>query len=362
MKYLLVLFFPFLLCAENNFTVCTQNLYNYGEVKAVAKRTKKSARDLDIQKKGFVKLFVKADCDVIAVQELIGNKLKEVELVLKNLTNELNQASNKNFTYQTGNSNDIAKLGFLYSQNKFRKTFSRSYSKHLLPKINYNERNRYFSRGPLRLDLENITTSEKYSFYNIHFKSQSSFHLHDSSGYKFEFDRMQMAQALKDIASSSDSTTIILGDRNSKANSASANILFGKYDLNYFKENLCKLSDSREARCRDSVDNSSIFYSTFYNDPDIKDKTLIDDIIIDRSNSFKGKFNAVSKFDFNTGMFNSKREVSDHPLLWLKLNKSKDIPINKVSATKQKQTFISKIKIFLQDLWVEFLFQLEKNI
>lgn len=313
------------------FRACTQNLSNYGDNKIAYKRTKKTNQDLKNQKEKLTTRLLLAKCDIISVQEVLAKDLDGSMKVLETLADELYRKSKIKFEYVSGKANDPqAKLGFLYKSNLFEELLSKSYYNENLPRLSKYERNRHFSRGPLRLDLKIKKNNQNVSFFNFHFKSHSTYGGFDSSGYAFEQDRMQMAQALKDIVletkrANPKNILILLGDRNGSANSASAKILSGELKLTFFNSNLCKLRENSQSSCPKHLNYTPSLVPLISNDPDIHSNSfvrntsykLIDEILIDRSSEKYVLEEKNRASDYEAGLLPPDLPVTDHPLLWI---------------------------------------------
>ena len=302
---------------------CTQNLFNFGLPEDVKLRDKKKTVGfLRNQEKHLIARFIEAKCDLIAIQEILSQHDRNTDYVLKKIARHIFVKTNKKFLYNTGKSNDIAKLGYLFDASIFKMNFASSYANYILPKLNDFERNRYFQRGPLRIDLEVIKTGRKFSIFNFHFKSASSFS-YDPAKYKFELDRMQMAAGLNEIIQNTkaeipDTIILMLGDRNSKPKTASAKILYGEYLFEHFSNNYCQITKELTPYCDKNLKKSPNFISLINPDNDylVNYYNKIDDIIIDKRKVFGA--NAPIQ-NFKASEIEPDKKASDHPLLWVEL-------------------------------------------
>ena len=312
--------------------ICTQNLFNFGKFEAVQKRLKKSKSQLELQELALAKRIIDARCELVAVQEVISRTPKEAEETLQILSDRIFKLTKKRFGVISGKSNDpLAKLGYLYRKDLFKINFSKSYSYYLLPHITKHDKNRYFSRGPLRIDIDYLPSNTKLSIFTFHFKSVASYHSYDSSGYRYEYDRIQMAQGLFDIASEvsrsrPDNIIVLLGDRNSSGDSASGQVLSGEINLNYFTQKVCQLSESSMAYCPKSAIEKSTFFSLINKDPDValrqkmtmKKYSFIDDLLISTKDLDYAREKNKNN-DYQVDFIKPDLKASDHPLFFVDL-------------------------------------------
>ena len=332
-QYLLILLF-LIFSATNiatakelkSITICSQNLSNFGFVETVRKRAKKTSTELSSQRKSLVNNFVKGDCDLIATQEVISKNPKEAEEVLKLLGTDLEKRLNQSFQVISGKSNDpLSKLGYIFRSDLFKLKSTKSYSDYLLKKLTKLEKNRYFSRGPLRIDLDIQGQDLGLTLFNFHFKSVASYHSFDSSNYKFEFDRIQMAAGLYEITTDfsryqPERIIVLLGDRNSDADSASAKVLSGELSISHFQERICHLTKSLKPSCPQELKRYDYFTSIFKDlNPTLTSTKfrLIDDILV--PTSFAKHFQNSLNQKFFAKQLVINKDASDHPLLITKL-------------------------------------------
>ncbi len=329
--YLFIILFAFPAIAE--IRICTQNLGNFGDHEVVIKRTNKSKKELLKQKAALTKSFYQAKCDLIATQEVISSTPEDAIKVLESLASELSKLTHKKYLVVSGQSNDpFSKQGYILRQDLFRLEYAESYSDYLLKPLTRWEKNRYFSRGPLRIDLREIKTGQKLTLINFHFKSKAAFHSFDSTKFQFEYDRLQMAQGLHDIANNiqkelPENLMFLLGDRNSTYESASARTLAGEIDLSHFKQQICQLSKDLTADCNTKLPTKPKYISlleqagkTLYpNEKIIKNFTRIDEILI-----AKKSLETLQKNNYKISAKMLARDLiaSDHSLFYITIKKS----------------------------------------
>ncbi len=82
-------------------TICSQNVYRYGDEKS-SRNEEKKARQLQY----LVSRFKRARCDVIALQEVPGEEEEISKAILDEISEELFRRTSKRFTPVIGRSND----------------------------------------------------------------------------------------------------------------------------------------------------------------------------------------------------------------------------------------------------------------
>ena len=80
-------------------TLCTQNLWNYGTIRNVARRLRGFTEDDLIEKEqGLISRFLEAKCDVIAVQELLAASEQLGEKALQTLARPIKGENEQNIS------------------------------------------------------------------------------------------------------------------------------------------------------------------------------------------------------------------------------------------------------------------------
>ena len=328
---------------EAELTVCNQNLENYGLFQDVRVRVPTTKPD-DIVRKGelLAQRIVRAGCDIIAVQELIGSK-ESAEEALAVLGEQIRQRIGRIFEGVVGPSNNKnIRNGFLYATDRVSVENRVSYAELVLPKLTEKQRQRYFARGPLEVQFrifpQTDAPSKVITMVAFHFKSKSGGG-GDPSGLDYEPWRMEMAEAMrqavlkrhgKSVQYGGD-IVILLGDRNSDFDSASARILEGVLPLSAFQgEAPCRLSKRGVPLCKEGLSGPQTFFSVLTEDPQTKmvagtymyGKTYhwLDDILLGHATLPFGWQTPSSRGDYNSGVLYEPLQASDHALVWLTLN------------------------------------------
>ncbi len=337
-KILLLCFFSLLACQyrrepnveksnSQKLTICSQNLNNFGYFSNKDRYFGRKEVFLK-QKTSLVKRLLDSKCDIVAVQEVLGNSIFNAKKSLSLLTEEITDKSGRLFDFKIGEVNDRRRfLGFMYAVDKFKYKKDNSYFRTYLPKREKLDPSAGFSRGPFRLDLEHRQTGKDFTFITFHFKSKSSKSGIDYSGYSWELPRMRMAQGLNNILDKlqnelQNTQIIVLGDRNSEHFSASAKILQGELNLNEFKSNGgCHLKKSGKFDCKlkseahyeSLLERSNKKIATYYykNKPE-----WIDDIFVPKNSIEKLRGVEFS----SSGVSFKNKNASDHGLLWVSLS------------------------------------------
>ncbi len=325
-------------------TVCTQNLNNYGSVRNMARRLRGfTSDDIELKVQGIIQRFIDAKCDVIAVQELLASTEIAGKEILGELADRLKEKTNRVFIPIAGPSNDkVARLGFLVATDRAELISTISYSKAELPKISAEQRARYFSRGPLEIEIKvkprDRGLSKTIVLVNFHFKSKI-FNSHDPVDLEWETSRMEMAEALRRIVitrhqkdyTKTKKLIVLLGDRNSHFDSASAQILQGKITLADFQEEApCRLSKRGMPLCKAMTAKPIEFASALLSDPETRqlpgtyrfENTIswLDDILLPPQSLPFVRTHPADETDYNSGLIYKPEEASDHALAYVRFN------------------------------------------
>ena len=239
-------FFSLTQVEAEEFRICTQNLFNYGQ------GSKKKVRK---QRNYLIQRILKAKCDVIAVQEVLGENKQKAQKHLERFAVALSAKTRKSFQALVGESFDKRiRNGFLLNQRKVKLLKQENYAGTYLPKLQVRGPAKKFSRGPFTVLIEVGGLMQPLYLINIHFKSKSKSHL-DPTRTEYEITRMEMAEAVRKIAEKqSNAIVLILGDRNSDERSATAMILRGERELRDFSSSgECRLSKYKKPVCSGSL-------------------------------------------------------------------------------------------------------------
>ncbi len=252
---------------EPELRLCSQNLFNYGAEERKKKR-KKGAREK--QRDFLVARFLAADCDVIAVQEVIGETEREAKTILGSLADSLSARSERKFVpYVTSGRSDRIRNGFLIAESKVRVLEVEALRYEHLPKMSLLGPGERFDRPPLILTLQvpGRGSAEPRTFVvaSFHFKSKAK-SFQDPARLSFELVRMQMAEKIREYVSAkaatlgSGATPILLGDTNSEPGSAAGAILTGRLRLSQFTEQSgCRVTELLEPACNEQVPAEASF-------------------------------------------------------------------------------------------------------
>lgn len=322
-------------------TVCSQNLFNFGNLKNAKKRIRGlTAEKLREKREALAKRFLKAECDIIAFQEALGKAGKGLEEGMDELVDTLRRVTGRRFSYILGDGEDrYMHVGYLYAEPKISLVEYSSFRKIELPRLVEEDRPQLFSRAPLEATFS-VSDGENKSItlINIHFKSKSRGDL-DPAQLDWETTRMQMSEVVRRVIinkhkkylSDGEPVLMVLGDRNSHFDSASALILEGRLSLNDFKrESACRLSQSGVPLCEAGSGKAQLLFSVLTRDPQVKQvegthrfkKSLswLDDILLPSSSLRYAVENPAREGDFSSGVVFEPKGASDHALVWVKLN------------------------------------------
>lgn len=325
---------------KSDLTVCSQNLENFGRFNELPSSIEE-IKDSDLLDKinALLDRIEKVQCDVVAVQEVFGSKEEKGKASLERLSGYLRARQGRIFDYVIGTGTDPTRVGFLVAKDKAEIVNSISYSQVELPKLSEKERPRFFARGPLEIQLKTKREGGKFlTLINIHFKSKRGAQ-EDPALLEWETYRMCMAEAIRRIVGnrhkgdlvSGKEILMILGDRNSNYDVASAKILEGTLTLqNFQQEGGCRLSKRGVPLCGAGTRREAMLFSVLTSDPQTKllpgtfefqhQFSWLDEILMP-SPSLRY---ALTRFDrpgdYDSGVVGIPPEASDHSMVYVRLN------------------------------------------
>lgn len=331
--------------AQKRVTVCTQNLENFGILKvAVTREPELTQEGLETKLDSLVRRFKSADCDVIAVQELLGDQ-DQATTALESLIAAIKTLTYRTFAYTLGDTNELSRVAYLYAEDKFEYLNHVSYNNLALPKLIPEDKELSYDRPPLELQLKS-----KYSdgflltLINFHFKSKRH-GWKDPAGLNYETVRMQMAEGLRRMVAfrhrdldSPNSVVMMLGDRNSHYDSASSRLLTGDLSINAFRTSHCRVGQRGIPYCKEPAlekgeevgyESKPLFFSPIILDPQISKlpgsytyqniSYFLDDILVANAALPLLLTDRKRLGDYNVGLTNKFQLASDHAMLWARL-------------------------------------------
>lgn len=324
--------------------ICSQNLKLFGAFNAMLRTnaaytpTKHKERIEDLTSR-----FIRAKCDVVAVQEVIGWNQADGKAALEELATRLRQRTNRIFTVMTAPPTEGSMTnGFIVADDRATVLQTLPYGRVQLPKIWSRQKPRLFSRPPFELQVSvksrDSEITKAISIVNFHFKSKRGAQ-DDPAGLEWETYRMEMSEGLrrvvemrhKDAFASGDSILVLLGDRNSDFDVASARILEGSFTLSSFGEKgPCRLSKKGVPLCQAgsalprrlfSVLTSNTSVSKYHGTYSYKGQfSWLDDIIMPAESLRYAWRTAFSEGEYESGVLYSPETASDHALVYVTLN------------------------------------------
>lgn len=345
--FIIYLFFPPATSAQeqrafDSLRICSMNIDMLGR-KDEPKADKQKERELQEYRKDQLKFLVSriksASCDIVALQEIYGLSSKEANKNISRLAKAVNFASalrattdetagksafNKTYSYHVAKTNDKhIRNGYIYRRDLGKVKLVDMY-RESVPTADWNSPSRRFARGPAVLSVEvaSKNRSKPIQLYliNYHLKSKVS-GWKDLSGLSYELNRVETAEAVKNIAKQAlrygRDIVIFLGDRNADTGSATDEVLSGKLSLDDFK-GMCSIdkkflkADCAGYKRREPefigvlANKSRSLYSYKYK----KEQSLIDEIYINKN---------TLKFIKDTGVTGEYLKGSDHLLTWVEV-------------------------------------------
>jgi predicted extracellular nuclease len=329
---------------EPDLVVCSQNLKLFGTYAVMKARSpgyKLSQYELKVEE--LVTRFRREQCDVIAVQEVMGKSEAEGKAALAELIRVLRRDTGRIYESRIAPPADGAMTtGFLVARDRAEILQAFSYARVELPRISKKQKPRIFSRMPLEIQLA-VTSREgelrkTVSVVNFHFKSKRGGE-GDPTGLEWETYRMEMSEALRRILearhegsfASGESVLLVLGDRNSNFDVASARILEGSLTLGSFMSGgPCRLSKRGVPLCKVDSELPRKLFSVITSNKDAMPQSgtfsykgeysWLDDILMPAESLRYAWTTAYSEGSYNAGALYTPKDASDHAMVYVKLN------------------------------------------
>ncbi|MEN9846467.1 MAG: hypothetical protein RIS36_1614 [Pseudomonadota bacterium] len=328
----------------SDLTVCSQNLKMYGTFKTLKVRNPAYTREEHAKKvAALVERLDAVSCDVISLQEVMGEKEADAKAALDELAAQLGKKDNRVFASRVAPPAEGGMtLGFLVANDRATILNAVSYSKVELPKLAEKQRPRLFLRTPMELQISvasrNGQELKTISVVNFHFKSKRGAAA-DPTGLEWETYRMEMAEALRRIIdlrhkqafASSDSLLLVMGDRNGNFDVASARILEGSLVLQEFRANgACRLSKRGVPICKTGTSLPQRLFSVFARNERVHslpgtfsyegEYSWLDDILMPAESLPFAWKSPYLEGEYDSGVVYAPKNASDHALVYVKLN------------------------------------------
>jgi len=325
-------------------TICTQNLENYGSYEDSARRkVGLTVEDYRIKEAALAERFRTARCDVIAVQELVGKTEAAARKALERLARVIQRDSGRVFDPRVAPSNDPnLRNGYLVARDRAEIVNTVSYYRVELPKTSLRQKQRFFSRGPFEIQLQvkprGGGTAKNVVLVTFHFKSQGG-KIADPAGLQWETYRMEMAEALRRVVEtrhassfgSGETLLVLLGDRNSDFDMASARVLEGTVTLKDFQgKGVCRLSKRGVPLCAAGTFAPQRLFSVLTTDPQTRHSqgtyrlkgaySWLDEITVPAETLRFAWSRFDSEGDYDSGVMTKPSQASDHALAYVRLN------------------------------------------
>jgi hypothetical protein len=233
-------------------------------------------------------------------------------------------------------------LGFIVAEDRAQIVNTLSYAKVELPKLVAKQKPRLFARTPLEIQLlvsgrEN-DVSKTITLVNFHFKSKRGGE-GDPTGLEFETYRMEMGEALRRIVerrhkqafARGNSILMLLGDRNSNFDVASAKILDGSLSLSNFQnDGACRLSKRGVPLCKAGASLPQRLFSVLTSNKSVfrlpgtfsykGEYSWLDDILMPAESLPYAWRSAFQEAQYDSGVVYSPKDASDHAMVYVRLN------------------------------------------
>lgn len=324
--------------------ICSQNLKLFGSFETLRIGSPAYSREKHAQKlHALVARFIAGNCDVIAVQEVLAKTVSAGQAALGELASELRKRTNRVYTSVLAPPVEgQMTTGFLLADDRVALQNSLPYGRVELPRLAAKQRPRLFTRPPLEIQISVKSRDSELvkviSLVNLHFKSKRG-GKDDPTGLEWETYRMEMAEGLRrivesrhaDAFASGESLLVLLGDRNSNFDVASARILEGSLVLSSFGEKgPCRLSKRGVPLCVAETSLPRKLFSVVTSNEMLQsvpgtfsykgEYSWLDDILMPAESLRYAWRTAYSEGRFDSGVVRTPGDASDHAMVYVKLN------------------------------------------
>ena len=258
---------------EPEVTVCSLNLDNYGLKKDVGTLLgRRASKRLKRKEKSFVKVVVEVDCDVVALQGVLGDGYGRARAAAERLAKKLKKASKQDWSFFVGGSvHKSSHQAYLVKEENVRAISTFAHSDKRLPWFSPFVLNK-FTRTPyeIRLAVKGKGKARSKNLYllNIDFRQNVK-----AKEREPEIKKMQQAEGIRQLVElqlskfTSDTPPIllVLGERDSVLGSASAELLEGSIHLRDFKKSqaVCELNENGFAKCPEKHGYPALLFGLF---------------------------------------------------------------------------------------------------
>lgn len=315
---------------RDSIRICSQNIFRLGD-RGV------DSRDFDSQAEALVRRIKNVRCEVVALQEIPGN-MEQSKRVIEKFVRMLDSSIGSKVSYKEilAQSNDsYIRNGLLYNELLFKVHNVTNMYHDSLPRLSSNSAPWSYARGPLMVELRLTDSNQKgLVLINYHQKSKSK-GFKDKTGLDFELFRLASAGGIREriddfMKSNSESyVEVLLGDRNSETDSASALVLSGELDMEDFRgSKSCEILPNGAPDCeryhfskptfvpvlasKNKDESNQLATHRYRSNLSILDEIYISSEDSDRVKADNGRIRAGTEGEFGEG--------SDHLLSWIEVS------------------------------------------
>ena len=264
--------------------LCTQNLWNFGLPEEVHRHRRPDA-SLEVVRRDLVRQTADlaarlAACDVVAVQEVVGETEAAARAGLAPLTAALQHATGESWTGYLAEATDVIRNGFLVRENGRAVVTSFEGAAPAMPRVPGFEPARW-TRAPAEIELRwnvgekpgTTATTRALRLASVHLKSHFGGE-NDRFGESYERIRVVQASGLQRaararLARDPGALFLILGDVNGDRGTACQLVLAGRLDpVRLLQDGDCIREDGRPA-CELPL-GAPLLENLFADDPDLR--------------------------------------------------------------------------------------------
>lgn len=300
---------------EPELRLCSVSFESYGLMKEVAQMNRAGFPGFSKREAKLVSLVSQRNCDVVAIQGVIGSSEPKIQEALDLLAAKFKEATQLEWrSYRADSNNSLVANAFLVSQRIATVKSFRSFTDYILPTSTEFTLER-FHRGPAMIEflLKGDGALVERRVIVVTFKFNKNISLKRKDLLR---ERMQMAQAMRDLLvrargeGENRPIVVAIGDLFSPKYSADNLILSGRLSLaDFYRDGKCKLEGSDTFVCKDRPYDQPLLISLVDAQlPEIEQSKLIERDgkqvkVIEEEELTRIKRHQIRRWNYQTGAY-----------------------------------------------------------
>lgn len=300
---------------EPELRLCSVSFESYGLMKEVAQMNRAGFPGFSKRESKLVSLVAQRNCDVLAIQGVVGSTKEKIQEALDLLASKFKDATKLEWrSYRAESNNSLVTNAFLVNQRIALVKSFRSFTDYILPTSNEFTLER-FHRGPAMIEFllkgDGALIERRVIVMTFKFNKNIS-----RKRVDLQRDRMQMAQAMRDLLvrargeGENRPIVVAIGDLFSPKYSADNLILSGRLSLtDFYRDGKCKVDSSDTFVCKDRPYDQPLLISLLDAQlPEIEQSKVVERDgkqvkVIEEEELNRAKKQQVRRWNFHTGAY-----------------------------------------------------------